>query len=53
MNEEQKKELKRLIDEITKESKKVVKDYTNNPSEMSGSITQVHTDSPILNDDKE
>ena len=33
---------------ITEEAKKVVEDYTKNGTELSGSITQVHYDSPIL-----
>ena len=31
-----------------KEAKEVVNDYTKNPSEMSGSVTQVHQNSPYL-----
>jgi hypothetical protein len=41
-------ELSKLIQEITNEAKKVVEDYTKNGTELSGSITQVHYDSPIL-----
>ena len=48
MNEKQKKELEKLISEITNEAKNVVKDYKKNPSEMSGSITQVHENSPLI-----
>ena len=48
MTEEQKQEIKRLIKEITEEAKLVVEDYANNPSQISGSITQVHIDSPLL-----
>ena len=48
MNKEQKEELKKLISEITNEAKNVVDDYKSNPSEMSGSVTQVHINSPIL-----
>ena len=50
MNKEQEKEIQKLIKEITEEAKKVVEDYVNNPSEMSGSITNVHQNSPILNE---
>ena len=32
MNEKQKKELEKLISEITNEAKNVVKDYKKNPS---------------------
>ena len=48
MNKKQKKELEKLIHEITQEAKNVVDDYTKNPSEMSGSITQVHENSPLI-----
>ena len=48
MNKKQKEEMKKLIDEITDEAKNLVEEYMNNPSEMSGSITQVHEDSPVL-----
>ena len=44
----QQEELKKLISEITDEAKNVVKDYTKNPSDMSGSITEVHVGSPLL-----
>ena len=40
--------LKTLIAEIEELAKIVVKDYEENPSEMSGSITQVHENSPYL-----
>ena len=38
---------------LTKEAKKVVEDYVKNPSEMSGSLTQVHENSPYLATKKE
>ena len=47
-----KKELEKLQKEIIEEAKKVVEDYTKNPSEMSGSVTQVNINSPILNKKK-
>jgi len=53
MNKEQKEELKKLISEIMDEAKSVVKDYKDNPSEMSGSVTQVHQNSPYLATRKE
>jgi hypothetical protein len=40
--------LQSLIVEIEQLAKDVVKDYENEPSEMSGSITQVHESSPFL-----
>ena len=48
VDEKQKALIKKLVKEITDEAKKVVEDYTNSPSEMSGSTTQVHEDSPLL-----
>ena len=48
VDEKQKALIKKLVKEITDEAKKVVEDYTNSPSEMSGSMTQVHEDSPLL-----
>ena len=48
MTKEEKKELDKLLKEITDEAKKVVDDYTENPSEMKDTVTQVHTDSNIL-----
>tara|TARA_Y100000593_G_scaffold45088_1_gene85837 strand:- start:701 stop:883 length:183 start_codon:yes stop_codon:yes gene_type:complete len=49
---EDKKYIQKLINEITEEAKKVVEDYTKYGTELSGSITQVHYDSPILNKKK-
>ena len=46
--EEHKEELNKLIEEITKEAKSVVEDFVKNPSEDSGSITQVHESSPLV-----
>jgi len=47
------KELERLKKEILDEAKKVVKDYADNPSDMSGSIVNIHHNSPFLDSDKE
>ena len=44
----QKKELEKLVKEITDEAKKVVEDYVKNPSEMSGSYHYINENSPIL-----
>ena len=52
LTKEQKEELKRLADEIMNLATSVVDDYETNPSEMSGSITEVHIDSPILEDEE-
>ena len=40
--------LRTIIREIEQLAKDVVKDYKDTPSEMSGSITQVHESSPFL-----
>jgi len=48
VNKKQKKELKKLMEELIKEAQLVIEDYKKNPSELSGSITQVHEDSPLL-----
>ena len=42
------KVLKTIVTEIEELAKIVVEDYEKNPSEMSGSITQVHENSPYL-----
>ena len=47
---EQQEFLKRLAEEMMDLATAVVKDYKTNPSEMSGSITEVHIDSPILDE---
>jgi len=52
LSKEEREELEKVIREITKEAKKVVEDYTKNPSEISGSVVQVHEDSPFLKDTK-
>ena len=48
LSTEEKKELEKLIKEITEEAKRVVEDYVKNPSELSGSAVQIHVDSPHL-----
>ena len=48
LTEKQKEEFQRLINEIMKLSSEVVEDYKKNPSELSGSIIQIHEDSPFL-----
>ena len=42
------KVLKTIVTEIEELAKIVVEDYEKNPSEMSGSVTQVHENSPYL-----
>ena len=48
MDEALKKELEKLLKEITDEAKSVVEDYIKNPPENSGSIVQIHENSPFL-----
>ena len=52
LTKEEQKELDKLLKEITEEARLVVEDYIKNPSEMSGSVIQIHEDSPILKKDK-
>ena len=42
------KELERLKKEILDEAKKVVEDYVDNPSDISGSVVNIHENSPFL-----
>ena len=46
------KELERLKKEILDEAKKVVNDYIDNPSEISGSTINIHQNSPFLDTDE-
>ena len=48
-----KKELERLKKEILDEAKKVVKNYVDNPSEISGSVVNIHQNSPYLDSDED
>ena len=43
-------DLEKLIKEITEDAKSVVKDYKDNPSEISGSVVQIHENSPFMNE---
>ena len=45
------KELERLKKEILDEAKKVVENYVDNPSEVSGSTINIHQNSPFLDED--
>ena len=42
------KELKKLMEEMTEEAKKMREDYIKNPSDMSGSQIHIHENSPFL-----
>ena len=46
------KELERLKKEIIEEAKKVVENYVDNPSEISGSTINIHQNSPFLDSDE-
>ena len=45
------KELERLKKEILDEAKKVVENYVDNPSEISGSTINIHQNRPFLDED--
>ena len=51
LTKKQKKEIEILIKEITEHAKSVVEDYSKNPSDMSGSLVQIHYKSPLLDKD--
>ena len=53
LTKEQKEELEKLQKEILDEAKKVVDDYVDNPSEISGSTINIHQNSPFLDSDKD
>ena len=50
LSKEDKEELQKLTDEITEEAKNVVEDYVKNPSEISGSVIEIHEDSPFIDE---
>ena len=52
LTKEQRKELEKLQKEIIDEAKKVVNDYIDNPSEISGSTINIHQNSPFLDVDE-
>ena len=47
------KELERLKKEILDEAKKVVDNYVENPSDVSGSVVNIHENSPFLDSDED
>ena len=51
LTDKQKEELQKLADEVLKEAELVVKDYENNPSDISGSMVNIHENSPFLDAD--
>ena len=46
-----KKKLEQLKKEIMDEAKKVVNNYVDNPSDISGSVVNIHQNSPFLDSD--
>lgn len=50
LTKKQKEELQKLTDELMNLSTEVVEDYTVSPSEISGSVIEVHEDSPFLDE---
>ena len=53
LTKEQREELEKLKNEILDEAKKVVEDYVDNPSEISGSTINIHQNSPYLDSNEE
>ena len=52
LTKEQQEELEKLQKEILDEAKKVVDDYVDNPSDISGSVVNIHQNSPFLDEDE-
>ena len=48
LTKKEKEELDKLQKEIIDEAKKVVEDYVDNPSDISGSTVNIHQNSPFL-----
>ena len=48
-----KKELEQLKKEIMEEAKKVVDNYVDNPTDISGSVVNIHQNSPFLDSDED
>ena len=47
------KELEELKKEIMEEAKKVVDNYVENPSDISGSVVNIHQNSPFLDENED
>ena len=52
LTKEEKEELEQLKKEIMDEAKKVVDNYVDNPSDISGSVVSIHENSPFLDSDE-
>ena len=53
LTKEQQEELEKLQKEIIDEAKKVVDNYVDNPTDISGSTVNIHQNSPFLDSDKD
>ena len=53
LTKEQREELEKLQKEIIDEAKKVVENYVDNPSDISGSSVNIHQNSPYLDSDED
>ena len=53
LTKKQKEELEKLQKEIIDEAKKVVEDYVDNPTDISGSVVNIHQNSPFLDSDED
>ena len=51
LTKEQREELEKLQKEIIDEAKKVVENYVDNPTDISGSVVSIHQNSPFLEED--
>ena len=51
LTKEQQRELDKHTQEIIEDAKKVISDYSENPSDISGSVIQVNENSPYLDEE--
>ena len=50
LTKKEQQELEELVKEITEDAKSVVKDYKDNPSDISGSVVSIHENSPFMDE---
>ena len=50
LTKKEQQKLEELVKEITEEAKSVVKDYKDNPSDISGSVVSIHENSPFMDE---
>ena len=53
LTKEEKEELEQLKKEIMDEAKKVVNNYVDSPSDISGSVVNIHENSPFLDSNED